>query len=77
MKSKLSVVTKCGGVYFWNRESGWIEEESGGSFECYTEIDGNTGGMMEGVGIPTRKLTWHIPEGKLISVHQRSGIFGT
>lgn len=61
VKSKLSVVTKCGGVYFWNRESGWIEEESGGSFECYTEIDGNTGGMMEGVGIPTRKFNMAYP----------------
>lgn len=55
MKSKLSVVTRGGGVYFWDRESGWVEEESGGSFECDREIDVATGGMMEGVGIPTRK----------------------
>lgn len=55
VKSKLSVVTRSGGVYFWDRESGWIEEESGGNLECDREINGVTGGMMEGVGIPTRK----------------------
>ncbi|KAL0252943.1 hypothetical protein I308_102336 [Cryptococcus tetragattii IND107] len=76
VKSKLSVVTKCGGVYFWNRESGWIEEESGGSFECYTEIDGNTGGMMEGVGIPTRAefsaldIHWS-PDGRSLAIQDR------
>nr|KIR48642.1 hypothetical protein I312_01711 [Cryptococcus bacillisporus CA1280] len=76
VKSKLSVVTSGGGVYFWDRESGWIEEESGGSFECYTEIDGSTGGMMEGVGIPTRAefsaldIHWS-PDGRSLAIQDR------
>lgn len=76
VKSKLSVVTRGGGVYFWDRESGWIEEESGGSFECDREIDVATGGMMEGVGIPTRAefsaldIHWS-PDGRSLAIRDR------
>ncbi|OWZ63020.1 hypothetical protein AYX15_04942 [Cryptococcus neoformans] len=76
VKSKLSVVTRSGGVYFWDRESGWIEEESGGNLECDREIDGVTGGMMEGVGIPTRAefpaldIHWS-PDGRSLAIQDR------
>jgi hypothetical protein len=41
---RLAIATKTGAVYIWDGEAGWVED---GEEVC--------GGMMEGVGIPTRQ----------------------
>jgi hypothetical protein len=41
---RLAVTTRCSAVYFWDCESPWVEERG----------EDVRGGMMEGVGIPSR-----------------------
>ncbi|EIW73103.1 hypothetical protein TREMEDRAFT_42179 [Tremella mesenterica DSM 1558] len=42
---RLAVVTRTGGVYIWDGESGWVDGEKSGEEE--------KGGLMEGIGIPS------------------------
>jgi hypothetical protein len=42
--SRLAIATRTGAVYIWDGETGWVEDGE--------EV---SGGMMEGVGIPTRQ----------------------
>jgi hypothetical protein len=42
--SRLVIATRTGAVYMWDGESDWVEDGE--------EV---SGGMMEGIGIPTRK----------------------
>ena len=50
-RRRVAVTTKTGGVYFWEGESGWIDDGSS-SGDKSLELKGGT---MEGVGIPTRE----------------------
>lgn len=49
-RRKLAVSTKGGAVYFWDGDGGWVED--GGWADGDEEI---RGGLMEGVGVPTRE----------------------
>jgi hypothetical protein len=43
--SRLAIATRIGAVYIWDGETGWVEDGE--------EV---SGGMMEGIGIPTSEL---------------------
>ncbi|ORY23945.1 hypothetical protein BCR39DRAFT_548449 [Naematelia encephala] len=44
--SKLAISSRSGGVYFWDASASWVEEGK--------ENEETQGGLMEGVGIPSR-----------------------
>ena len=50
-KRKLAVTTRSGGVYFWEGDSGWVDDGSSAGDRSME----SRGGMMEAVGVPTRK----------------------
>lgn len=52
-KRKVAISTKGGGIYFWDGDGGWIDDGTGPA-DPSAEM---RGGMMEGVGIPTRQLS--------------------
>ena len=53
-KRRIAICTKSGGVFFWDGNSGWEED----SIVSADDMSCARGGMMEGVGIPTRTSIW-------------------
>ncbi|ODO12099.1 hypothetical protein I350_00885 [Cryptococcus amylolentus CBS 6273] len=72
--NKLAVATGGGGVYVWDEESGWVEEDSGVGD---ASVEAGRGGNMEAVGIPTRTefsaidLQWS-PDGTALVIQDRA-----
>ncbi|WVQ71313.1 hypothetical protein IAR50_000841 [Cryptococcus sp. DSM 104548] len=63
-----------GGVYIWDQESGWVEEDMAMGD---ASVETGKGGNMEGVGVPTRTefsaidLEWS-PDGTALAIEDRS-----
>nr|XP_018265096.1 uncharacterized protein I303_03279 [Kwoniella dejecticola CBS 10117]OBR87254.1 hypothetical protein I303_03279 [Kwoniella dejecticola CBS 10117] len=77
---KLAVTAKSGAIYLWNEEGVWEEEDiSNGGNQNQHQSQGaeSRGGMMEGVGIPSRSdfvaadLCW-APDGTSLVMQDRS-----
>jgi hypothetical protein len=47
---RLAIATRTGAVYIWDGETGWVEDGE--------EV---SGGMMEGIGIPTSQSQFLYP----------------
>ncbi|WWC88231.1 uncharacterized protein L201_003136 [Kwoniella dendrophila CBS 6074] len=73
-QKKISITTKSGAIYLWDEEGGWEEENPNGESQQTCE---HKGGMMEGVGIPSRiefsaiDLQW-APDGTSLVIQDKS-----
>ena len=54
-KRKVAISTRGGGVYFWDGDEGWVEDVTTSTGDEHEA----RGGLMEGVGIPTRECCPH------------------
>ncbi|WVQ85730.1 hypothetical protein IAT38_007897 [Cryptococcus sp. DSM 104549] len=74
---KLAVVTRGGAVYFWDGDGGWVEEDGEEGEDGDGQLEVGKGGMMEGVGIPSRAdfsaldLQWS-PDGKSLAIQDKT-----
>lgn len=53
-RRKVAISTKGGDIYFWDCDEGWIEDTA------VDESGDIKGGMVEGIGIPTREYSLQV-----------------
>ena len=63
--SRLAIATRTGAVYIWDGETGWVEDGE--------EV---SGGMMEGIGIPTSQSRLFYPS-EILKLMSRNRLLST